>query len=260
MTVPAFAPSPLANLRDLGGIPVTDGAVRPGLVLRSDDVCTVDEASARALVDDGLRLIIDLRTPEELARTGRGPLAAHADVRHLHLPLMSEMTGGTADLMKSLAVADDPVAEFGRWYAASVRGTGHLLVRGLSAIAEADGAALFHCAAGKDRTGQFAAALLSVLGASDDAIVADYVRTDDVREALMARLAGIMQPFIGDLDRYRDRIPPALNGAEAGTMRTMLADLGGTAGLAGLLREAGLAPKTEARLHERLVEPGGPAA
>ncbi len=259
MSTPAFALSPLANLRDLGGIPVADGAVRPGLVLRSDDVCAVDVASARALVDDGLRLIVDLRTPEELSRTGRGHLESYADVRHLHLPLMAQMTDGTARLMENLLRSDDPVAEFGRWYAVSVRGTGPLIVEGLSAIAESDGAALFHCAAGKDRTGQFAAALLSVLGAEEDAIIADYVRTEDVHEALMARLSGIMQPFLGDLSQYRDKVPPALNGAKAGTMRTMLADLGGAAGLVGLLRESGLTPRTEARLRERLVQPEGPA-
>ncbi|WP_157963894.1 tyrosine-protein phosphatase [Actinocorallia populi] len=259
MSIPSFALSPLANLRDLGGIPVAGGAVRPGLVLRSDDVCTVDEASARALVDDGLRLVVDLRTPEELARTGRGPLEAYAGVRHLHLPLMAQMTGGTAHLMERMTSVDDPVVEFGRWYAQSMRGTGHLAVRGLSAIAETDGAALFHCAAGKDRTGQFAAALLSVLGAGEDAIVADYVRTDDVHDALMARLSGIMQPFLGDMEEYREKMPPGLGGAKAETMQTMLAELGGASGLLGLLRDAGLTPETEARLRERLVEPGVPA-
>ncbi|WP_043634598.1 tyrosine-protein phosphatase [Nonomuraea candida] len=259
MSTPSFTLSPPANLRDLGGIPVAGGVVRTGLVLRSDDVCVVDEGSARALVEDGLRLVVDLRSAEELARTGRGPLRHHAGVRHLHLPLMAEITGGTSALMRSMIDADDPVAEFGRWYARVTRSSARLIVEGLTAIAGTDGAALFHCAAGKDRTGKFAAALLAVLGAGEDAIVADYVRTGEVHDALMARLAGIMQPFLGDLEAYRAAMPPALNGAEAGTMRTMLAELGGTGGLAGLLRAAGLTPETEARLRARLVEPGGPA-
>jgi protein-tyrosine phosphatase len=256
VSAPSYELSPLANLRDLGGIPVAGGAVRPGLVLRSDDVCTVDAASARALVDGGLRLILDLRSAEELARTGRGLLGGYPAVRHLHLPLLAQMSDGTTGLLERLLTADDPAVEFGRWYAQSVRGTGPLIVRGLTEIAAADGAALFHCAAGKDRTGQFAAALLAVLGADEEAIVADYVRTEEVQEALMARLAGILQPFLGDVSRYRDKIPAGLDGAKAETMQTMLAELDGASGLLALLRDSGLAPETEDRLRERLVEPG----
>ncbi|GAA4952022.1 protein-tyrosine phosphatase [Nonomuraea thailandensis] len=260
MSIPSFTLSPLANLRDLGGIPVAGGTVRTGLVLRSDDVCIIDVTSARTLVEDGLSLLIDLRSPEELARTGRGALQAHTGVRHLHLPLMAEITGGTSELMQRMIDASDPAAEFGRWYARVMRTCGHLIVQGLSEIAQADGAALFHCAAGKDRTGKFAASLLAVLGAGEEAIVADYVRTDDVHDALMARLAGLMQPFLGDLEAYRATMPPELNGAKAETMHTMLAELGGTAGLVELLREAGLTPQTQARLRERLIEPGSPSA
>ena len=55
-------------------------------------------------------------------------------------------------------------------------------------IATADGAAIVHCAAGKDRTGVIVALALTVAEVEPDAIVADYVATDDRIEAILDRL------------------------------------------------------------------------
>ena len=55
-------------------------------------------------------------------------------------------------------------------------------------LADADGGAVFHCAAGKDRTGLISAVLLGVLGVSDELIVSDYARSADQIDAIIDRV------------------------------------------------------------------------
>ncbi|MBB2957515.1 hypothetical protein FHX72_001652 [Pseudoclavibacter helvolus] len=81
------------NLRDLGGTPIAGGTLRDGLAIRADDLSVITEEDARELSTGGLASVIDLRTADEVALTGRGPLATHAVTYH-HLPLMGSVGGG----------------------------------------------------------------------------------------------------------------------------------------------------------------------
>src|SRR3954447_5653112 len=87
--MPTLDLSPLTNLRDLSGIVVNGGTVRPGVFWRADDVTRVDQAGADQLVADGLSLILDLRSGEELEHTGRGLLGA-TEVAFAHLPMTTQ--------------------------------------------------------------------------------------------------------------------------------------------------------------------------
>jgi protein-tyrosine phosphatase len=247
-----FVPSPLTNLRDLGGIPVDGGTARTGVLFRADDVALVDAAGAEALVADGVTLVIDLRSPGEAERTGRGLLESHP-VEYLHLPLTQEVADPRAlSLYRTIAEADDPEFAMGSWYATLVRERAGDLVRGLEAVAEAESGVVFHCAAGKDRTGVFAASVLTVLGAEDEAIVLDYARTGDNLQALLARLAAATPEMAAAAASFE--VPPVLMSAPAGSMRAMLQILESEdGGLKSVLREAGLTDETVARLRERLV-------
>jgi protein tyrosine/serine phosphatase len=152
------------NFRDLGGYVTADGGtVKWRTVFRADGV-------HRLSVDDlaplGVRTVLDLRTPAELER-GR---FTHDSIGYHHLPILDETWS-----RESLAGDSDPVPFLADRYV-------EMLVTGRDAIARAlhivaDDASLplvFHCAAGKDRTGVVAAILLSVLGVSDDDIADDY--------------------------------------------------------------------------------------
>lgn len=77
---------PLANRRDLGGIAVAGAHVRPGRLIRSDDVSFVDPAGARDIIDAGITLMPDLRSTREAQLSGPGPLR-DLDIEHRHLPL-----------------------------------------------------------------------------------------------------------------------------------------------------------------------------
>ncbi|MFD6446404.1 tyrosine-protein phosphatase [Promicromonospora sp. NPDC060204] len=195
-TTPALTLSAPVNLRDLGGIPVAGGVVREGFALRADDLALVPDDVARGLVDGGVRAIIDLRSTDELGVTGRGPLGAHSNVSYHHVPLLADIGAAAGD------AGAHPVAEmmdqtkFGRMYLRMYEGAAPQIVTALAIIAHAPGAVAFHCAAGQDRTGVLAASLLLALGADQDDIVADYVRTGENSAAIMARISPVMRPLM----------------------------------------------------------------
>src|SRR3954452_3400216 len=80
------------NVRDLGGLPTTDGATtRFGQILRADNLQDLTQADIHHLVDDlGLRHIIDLRSTPEVQLEGPGPLTLRPEVTIHHLTLFAE--------------------------------------------------------------------------------------------------------------------------------------------------------------------------
>ena len=196
-SIPALTLSAPVTRRDRGGIAVDGGVVRPGFARRADDLALVTDDVARALVDDGVRAIIDLRSTDELGVTGRGPLGTHSNVSYHHVPLLADIGQATDD-----SGTRPPSAEmmdqtrFGRMYLRMYEGAAPQIVTALAIIAHAPGAVAFHCAAGQDRTGVLAASLLLALGADRDDIVADYVRTGENSAAIMARIAPVMRPLM----------------------------------------------------------------
>ncbi|MEZ7756286.1 tyrosine-protein phosphatase [Microbacterium paraoxydans] len=239
------------NLRDLGGIAIDGGVLRPGLAIRTDDLAYVTAEVADELLASGLTAIIDLRSPLEVAVTGRGPLGEHPVAYH-HLPLIADV-GASMD-REHPALTHEAM---GLMYLRMVEGAAPQLVTALNVIAHTPGATAFHCAAGRDRTGVLAAMLLLALGAGDDDIVADYARTGDNMVAIMARTApvmGAMWKALGfDLDA-REASSALLEGSMDVSMRSLLDTLRAQHGdpLAPL-RTAGLSDATVARLRERAL-------
>ncbi|MBF4552075.1 protein-tyrosine-phosphatase [Pseudoclavibacter sp. RFBJ3] len=241
------------NLRDLGGTPIAGGPLREGLAIRADDLSVITEADARELTAGGLASVIDLRTADEVALTGRGPLSAHPVAYH-HLPLMGSVGGGlpTADEHGSAH------AGMGEMYALMVESAAPQLAAALGIIAVSPGATAFHCAAGRDRTGVLAAMLLLALGAADDDIVRDYAKTDANMGAILARIGPTMSVLLAKFGMDLEEVSK-LNGSLTGdaepmdvSMRILLARLRERHGdpLAPL-RAAGLTDATIAQLRER---------
>lgn len=164
----------LPNLRDLGGVPCDSGRVRPGLVYRSPSLGGLLPEDARALASLDPEAIIDMRGDEE---TRSAPAPALPD-RRLSLPLppkverhMREaMLAGrvTAELTHSLMVET---------YVDFIMHHSHVFAALLRRVAEARRPVIFHCTAGKDRTGVAAALFLTACGAGRSAIEADYLRS-----------------------------------------------------------------------------------
>lgn len=229
------------NFRDLGGYPTVDGRrVRWRRVFRSDSLGPMSEADARHLVDEiGLATIIDLRSTREVEKEGRGPLA-EAAIGYHHLPLFEVVPGHKRVWPASLS----------ELYRGMLRDAAGQVVRVLDVVAAADAhPVVFHCVAGKDRTGVVAAVLLGILGVGDDDIVADYVMTQEVMPAMRARWDASAGPDLKEL-------PQHILQAEADTMRQLLAVLRDDHGsVIDYARDSGLRDHVVAELRRALLAP-----
>jgi hypothetical protein len=238
------------NFRDLGGYPTADGRVtRWGTLFRSDTLHELSPADVEHLASLGLTTVIDLRTAAELERTGRGPLGPEPMAYH-HLSVLGEAEGGgSGEAMAAPAPPGDDLSERYLWYLDVGR---RPLVAALALVGEAANLPLvFHCAAGKDRTGVLAALILSLLGVDPGVIVEDYLITEGRMELI--------------LDRYRAdpvfaermaRAPASRFSVERGTMVRFLDELDRRFGGARSWAVAnGLPPPTVDRMEEILLDP-----
>ena len=173
------------NVRDLGGLPTGDGRrTRHGRLIRSATLQELTETDVAALVDRiGLRLVVDLRLPEEAEGQGRGLLAERVRA-YANLPLR------TADMTRADVVRDMAGIDLLTHYVAFLEASGPEVVTAVRLLADpGNQPALFHCAAGKDRTGVLAAILLDAVGVEEPAIVADYAVTGAHMDRVVARLS-----------------------------------------------------------------------
>jgi protein-tyrosine phosphatase len=193
----------LVNLRDVGGIPTSDGGkIIPGRLLRSDNLQTLTGADVDQLLGLGLTDVIDLRSDYEVQQEGPGPLVG-SDVRIHQFSLFREWELGVGetkpdvrpevlpdealpwiDLEPSVEL-DDEVASV---YFSYVVDRPDSVLAALRRVAWAPGAALVHCAAGKDRTGTVVALALSVADAERQAIIDDYAASSERVEGVVNRL------------------------------------------------------------------------
>jgi protein-tyrosine phosphatase len=236
------------NFRDLGGYPALDGRVtRWGRLFRSDTLHELTESDVELLRTLGLATVIDLRTSREVVRTGRGLLEPE-DVHYRHLSVVLEEGG---EGFAAPAASGDDLAERYRWYLDVGRGA---LVEALELLGDPSSTPLvFHCAAGKDRTGVLAALVLDILGVDRSLIVADYEITAERMELILARYRA--DPKVA---ARMAEMPPSRFGVEAATMERFLdrlyTEFGGAAPWA---LEAGVGPATIGQMQEHLLEPAG---
>ena len=155
------------NTRDLGGLPRPGGVTRSGVLVRSDHVGHLTTTGREALVAYGVTTIIDLRSGSEVL-SSPSPFATGPGPAYVNIPLVDDST------MVKLGEASDM---YGR-YLMMLEQRQQAFCGILNAVAEADGGVVFHCFAGKDRTGLVAALMLAVAGVTDDAIAADFAQTD----------------------------------------------------------------------------------
>jgi protein tyrosine/serine phosphatase len=243
-----------ANARDLGGLPLAGGGVtRPGGLLRTANLQGLSQADVRLLVDRlAVRVVVDLRTGVEVAGEGPGPLTREAAVEIRHRSLYPESGENTdVDVLPWQTFDRDGAPEESpavRAYLNYLRNRPDSVVAALRDVTYADGATIVHCAAGKDRTGVVCALALAVAGVPREAIIADYVATDQRIEAIVARLAA-SPTYAGDIhveqtDRHRPR---------AETMQRLLALLDAhDGGPAGWLETHGFSAGDAGRLRARL--------
>lgn len=155
----------MCNLRDIGGYPTISGdCVSFRVCLRGDSPYALTGEDIGFLKDYGLKTIIDLRSESE-KKEGNIRLYEEPWVSYHSIRLMDKMfSAGFESHPESLSMLYiQLLADNGKEFADAAR-----------IISESDGVTLFHCAAGKDRTGMLAMLLLDLAGVPEEWIVADY--------------------------------------------------------------------------------------
>ncbi|MEW2050463.1 tyrosine-protein phosphatase [Streptomyces sp. NPDC005476] len=172
----------LHNFRDLGRYPAADGRrVRAGRLFRADSLGKLrpDSPDWDRFLALGVRTVIDLRHPWEADARGRIPEHDSFTYRNLsieHRPynqaaLTPDVDPGPYLCARFMEVAEDGAEE---------------IAAALELVAEAKEGLVFHCASGKDRTGQLAALVLGLLGVPDEVIIEDFTLTELATGALLA--------------------------------------------------------------------------
>lgn len=199
----------LHNFRDVGGLPAGGAVTRDRVLFRSGNLARLDDLGRTAIADLGIRRIIDLRADEELVYA---PSRIEGlDVLVQRVPLF---TGSVDSLFEEDLTLDEMYRRIVEDSSAGVVE----VVRGIVT----DQPVLVHCTVGKDRTGVTVALALAAAGVDDDAVVADYARTETLLSADRNRQVLAM------LERMH---PGALNARDLATrspgpvMRAMLADV-----------------------------------
>jgi hypothetical protein len=250
------------NARDLGGLPTTSGGrTTPGAFIRSADLRFVTDEGWAAAHASGLRTVIDLRNDDEIRPAdGNSPTRLAGSAQ-----FTAVAAGATApDGMTRLEVPLDDIDDIEFWERlnrAQLNGT-PLYYRPfleqktrrcaavITAIAQAPpGGVLFHCGAGRDRTGLVALLLLASVGVEPAAIAADYELSTAALAPLFAAMSTPDQApqLEAILTRRgitaRDAVLAILDGFDAEVY----------------LRDAGVTPADLDRIRDRLLSATPPA-
>lgn len=227
------------NVRDLGGYATSGGQTRWRRLLRADALHRLDEEGVETMLASGVTTVIDLRHGDELTHQPN-PFNGHTTVIYHNISLLDGLAPAQMD-------EGDVLLEL---YKLALMQRQPTLAQVLRIIADAPpGAVLFHCTAGKDRTGIVAALLLGIAGVEPALIVEDY--------ALTARL---IAPIVADITAgavARGADPASfqrLLASEPATMAATLAFITAEFGsIAAYIERIGLTPNTIERLRNRLV-------
>ncbi len=246
----------VVNMRDVGGLPTTDGSrLRRRRLIRSDNLQDLTDADIVHLVEElGVTDVVDLRSNLELHHAGPGPLRRTRLTHHHHSFLPDdtrEVTGEDALVLPWRR--DAPVRRDEDHWASHY--LGYLSERpdsvaaALEVVATSEGGTIVHCAAGKDRTGTVVGLALDVAGVPAEEIVADYVATSERIERIIARLVDRL-PYAESLrGRALDEQVPRPETMER--ILTVLVERHG--GAAGWLVEHGWGEEDVDRLRRSLV-------
>jgi len=234
------------NFRDLGGYAGEGGrSVRWRQLFRADGLNRLQPEEEAQFAQLGIATVVDLRTVEEAEHGGRFPTHVW-DVAYHHLPMFDVLPDWPTDI-------GDPALYLAERYLEMFGSGRQTVARVFALLAKEESYPLvFHCAAGKDRTGIVAALVLDVLGVSDEVIAADYALSQEAMERLVVwareQQGVFMQP--------RNPIPSVAVEARPATIVAFLEALRErTVRGDGLLSSVGVDPSVGVAMRRLLLEP-----
>ncbi len=215
---------PLANVfnfRDLGGYPVGDGRTTQwGRMFRADGLHRLAGDDLDLLDGIGIRTVIDLRTSNEIADRGAFPVEQYPVAYH-HLSILDATWIETG--VPDFAPTEQGGIDFLVWAYRDMLDKGaDRFAQAVATLAQpGNGPAVFHCAAGKDRTGILAMLILGGLGADPEVIAEDFGLTRAGMDRMRAWLAENNPDALADMQAR----PAHMSGAHPDAMRQILTDL-----------------------------------
>ena len=216
------------NFRDLGGYRTGDDhSIAWRRLFRADGLHRMTTADDARLLQLNLVTAVDLRTVDEAEHRGRFP-ADRVPVRYVHLPLM-DILPATEELPSWREAS-----YVARRYTDMVAEAAPALTRAIEVLA-APGAlpAVFHCSAGKDRTGVLSALILAFLGVPDETIVDDYALSGP---AMVDLLEHLKAEYPDAADAVQEHAPAILR-VMPESMEAFLSQMRGTYGSYDALAE-----------------------
>ena len=201
----------LRNIRDFGGMKTESGkTVKPGVMIRSSYLYKITRKDADILSRKyRVKKIIDLRSPHEKAKKPDVPVDGAEYIENPYFDLDTlEMTSGMgSDVRSAIKNAEnrqeliDNVPDLVNVY--PIMASSDYAVSQMSKcikmiFSNRDGAVLFHCTAGKDRTGTTSAVILRLLGISDEDIMKDYLETNRFYKKTSESYSRLIRIFMRD--------------------------------------------------------------
>jgi protein-tyrosine phosphatase len=209
---------------------------RSHVLIRSDHVGQLTPAGRAALNDYGVTTVLDLRSAAEILKSPN-PFADGDGARYVHRELIDDAH------MNNLGEAGDMYQRYLFILRERQRSFGDIF----TLLAEAEDGVVFHCFAGKDRTGLVAAMLLSLAGVALEHIAADYGETD--RQLAKQYEVWVSEAPAEKRDAFREelRCPPE---RIVGVLEYLETRWGG---VEGYLEAAGVTPANVDRLSVKLT-------
>ena len=256
------------NFRDVA----ETAGVRPGTLFRSSELSRLDEAGRRAMAALGVTDVADLRSPAEVSRRGGGAVPEGVAVHNLPFPEVSHHHDGSPqesphesswNKMMTEYSEEEPGVAARRWMTAEYErfptlGGARQAVRQIITMLGEGRPVLVHCFAGKDRTGFAVAVALEAAGVPGEAVLADYLRSNDAVAPLREAILTTMRSREGMTDEVVSFAESRLTDEVLGVREEYLVSarrvLDETHGdLNGYLRAAEVSADDVARLRERLL-------
>ena len=245
------------NVRDLGGYSTTDGRrTRWRRFLRSSTMHRLTDADQKELLEYGVGTVIDLRMRREIEKLPNVFTDSEEVAFHHH-----DLLGNKLYDFKSSPESAGQAEKLADLYRTSFTECGDIIGAIMRTLAGAgDHASVFHCAAGKDRTGLISALLLGVAGVPAETIAADYALTDVYlddpnRDHANPDPMALTSKYDTFRESKADALPVYMHSCLPETMSLTLAFLdemfGGTV---GYLRTAGLNGEHIEQLRTKLLD------
>jgi protein-tyrosine phosphatase len=232
------------NLRDIGGYRTTDGRwVRMGVVYRSQALAL--SAADLAAVDSlGITADYDLRTTSEIAQS---PDVVPGGATYTNLNVLADIS--LAPTLTSPASAEQYMEEMEQYFVTNSTAQAAFGTL-LTDVANSNGAVLYHCTAGKDRTGWATAVLLTLLGVPQDTVVQDYLLSNTYYFDSPAVQAELKAMPAAESAVYAPLLEVQVSYLQAGFAQ-VTASYGSMYGYA--VHGLGLSPRTIAKLRHKLL-------